>query len=71
LVGTISGPFFLLILVTGCLWYPEIRQLYRRLFRIYPPGHCQSCGYNLFANVSGICPECGKPCEPNADEAAI
>jgi hypothetical protein len=22
---------------------------------------CSSCGYNLTANVSGICPECGKP----------
>ncbi len=25
------------------------------------PGHCQSCGYNLTGNVSGVCPECGKP----------
>ncbi len=24
-------------------------------------GYCQSCGYNLYGNVSGICPECGKP----------
>jgi len=23
--------------------------------------NCQSCGYNLTGNVSGICPECGKP----------
>lgn len=22
---------------------------------------CDSCGYNLTRNVSGICPECGKP----------
>jgi hypothetical protein len=22
-------------------------------------GHCESCGYNLRSNVSGICPECG------------
>jgi len=21
--------------------------------------HCKSCGYNLTANVSGVCPECG------------
>lgn len=26
-----------------------------------PAGHCRSCGYNLSGNVSGICPECGKP----------
>jgi hypothetical protein len=28
--------------------------------------YCQSCGYNLTANVSGICPECGQPV-PQAD----
>lgn len=22
-------------------------------------GHCESCGYNLTANASGVCPECG------------
>ena len=22
-------------------------------------GHCQSCGYDLTGNVSGVCPECG------------
>jgi hypothetical protein len=25
------------------------------------PGHCQECGYDLTGNVSGVCPECGKP----------
>jgi len=25
-----------------------------------PPGHCQTCGYNLTGNVSGVCPECGE-----------
>ena len=24
-------------------------------------GICSSCGYNLTGNVSGVCPECGKP----------
>ena len=23
------------------------------------PGYCSSCGYNLTANTTGICPECG------------
>jgi hypothetical protein len=23
------------------------------------PGHCSRCGYNLTANTSGVCPECG------------
>ncbi len=26
----------------------------------HPAGHCQTCGYNLTGNVSGICPECGE-----------
>jgi len=24
------------------------------------PGHCGKCGYDLTANVSGVCPECGR-----------
>lgn len=27
--------------------------------RTIPPTHCQQCGYDLTANVSGKCPECG------------
>jgi hypothetical protein len=26
----------------------------------FPVGHCQTCGYNLTGNTSGVCPECGK-----------
>ena len=32
----------------------------------HPAGHCQRCGYNLTGNLSGICPECGKPCGSDA-----
>ena len=32
--------------------------------RAAPRGHCPKCGYNLTANVSGQCPECGAPCGP-------
>jgi len=28
----------------------------------YPEGYCQQCGYDLTANRSGTCPECGAPC---------
>jgi len=31
-----------------------------------PPGHCQSCGYDLEGNTSGKCPECGTPLETEA-----
>ena len=29
-----------------------------------PPGHCQSCGYDLTGNTSGVCPECGTDVPP-------
>lgn len=32
-----------------------------RLDRRPPRGHCQSCGYDLTGNTSGVCPECGEP----------
>ena len=28
-----------------------------------PPGHCRKCSYNLTANESGVCPECGTEVE--------
>ncbi len=34
-----------------------------------PPGHCRTCGHNLTGNVSGICPECGTPCKPTAENS--
>lgn len=42
----------------------------------YPAGQCQTCGYNLTGNVSGICPECGNkiitPTEPsNGNDTVI
>ncbi len=40
-----------LILVTGWLFYRD---------RQRPPGHCRNCGYNLTANTTGTCPECGQ-----------
>jgi hypothetical protein len=32
--------------------------------RRHPPGHCESCGYDLTANASGRCPECGTAAAP-------
>src|SRR5690242_19682603 len=34
---------------------------YRKIIRRRRRGECGSCGYSLTGNVSGICPECGKP----------
>jgi len=32
--------------------------------RILNPMLCRGCGYDLTGNVSGICPECGRPIDP-------
>jgi len=42
-------PFVIVAIPTLILW---------RWTR-FEPGHCQTCGYNLTGNTSGICPECG------------
>ena len=51
---TLKIPIWLALVVialpTAILWYRDRRP---------PKGHCQSCGYDLTGNVSGICPECG------------
>ena len=52
-------PFVVLALPTAFLWWRDRRRT--------PPGHCQTCGYNLTGNVSGICPECGTPVPQRAD----
>jgi len=53
---TIMVSFWLIVFVgfagTALLWRWDDTPM--------PPGHCQSCGYNLTGNVSGVCPECGE-----------
>jgi len=48
-------PPFLFGIPTYMLW---------RRHRRYPTRHCQSCGYDLMGNESGVCPECGREIEP-------
>jgi len=45
----------LLFSLPPALW---LRGFIRRR-RLRSAGRCQSCGYNLTGNTSGICPECG------------
>jgi hypothetical protein len=55
-----SIPLWPLVLATAVLPLIALsRYGIRRLKR--EPGHCQSCGYNLTGNTSGVCPECGTP----------
>ncbi len=57
--------FFLIGLVVSWFYSCVISCLVAIPFQIArrrrpPPNHCQSCGYNLTGNVSGVCPECGE-----------
>ena len=47
-------PFSLLLVVIAV---PTT--ILHRHDRPFPPGHCESCGYDLTGNQSGRCPECG------------
>lgn len=62
-----DGTLFLAFLVGGSVLGPELlfgsdirRSLRRRLNEQGKPV-CMECGYRLLGNVSGECPECGKP----------
>jgi predicted Zn-ribbon and HTH transcriptional regulator len=46
---------------TALLWWLGRRRI--------PPGHCRRCGYNLTANTSGRCPECGTTCASGQGKA--
>ena len=56
LAGVVSD--LMALLCGGCadLLYPHLR-------RFASEATCQNCGYNLTGNVSGVCPECGRPIE--------
>jgi len=51
-------PFVIVAICTTLLWWAARRPV--------PPGHCKECGYDLTANVSGRCPECGTATDPEA-----
>lgn len=55
---TVRFPFWLFWLTPGLLIL--LTQLYRHLRRRRRNNSCRRCGYNLTANVSEVCPECGE-----------
>lgn len=55
----ITACLVTIVLAAACRFVASHRGLWEELF-CPPPGHCQSCGYNLTGNVSGMCPECGE-----------
>jgi predicted amidophosphoribosyltransferase len=57
--------WILLLAILPVLW------LLRRLIRPRPvAGQCNTCGYNLTANTSGVCPECGTPAAQKPEAVA-
>ena len=65
--GKVSGGYkpyidFFPTVVIACTSLALLLWSKFRVRRI-PPGFCQVCEYNLTGNVSGRCPECGKPIE--------
>jgi hypothetical protein len=53
----VGAPHWFACLITALL---PARFVWRRTRRRrWTAGHCRRCGYDLTANVSGICPECG------------
>jgi hypothetical protein len=64
-------PWWALVAITGMgaiplIWLQPIASL-RRWYRGRRLGHCPACSYNLTANVSGVCPECGTPVPKKAN----
>jgi len=57
-------PCWLVLLVAAA----PTAALWRRDRRRIPPGHCETCAYNLTGNVSGRCPECGSPTMQPSEE---
>ncbi len=58
----LSFPILPFLLLTGIyplvhLWVISSRWLQKQKAGLY--SLCQNCGYNLTANISGTCPECG------------
>ncbi len=54
-IQDLTVPYWFLVSATACAAIASAE----RASRQPPPGHCEACGYNLTANVSGTCPECG------------
>jgi hypothetical protein len=63
--GGIGEPTFISLALGFVITVGLTVFLFWRERRWHPPGHCQTCGYDLTGNVSGRCPECGTTLRPN------
>ncbi len=67
-VGThwsVDFPFLPLVLLFALPSVISAILAWRRRIAMSRMGRCTACGYNLTANVSGVCPECGLAVAPN------
>ncbi len=55
LLVTLAGMFTLLVMACVFGGTDFLRAAYRR-----SQGRCALCGYDLYANLTGVCPECGE-----------
>lgn len=64
-IGFIVGVMVLFVPI-GIWGRRNGRGLAARLIRRFKvrPRRCAKCGYDLFANATGTCPECGSPIPP-------
>jgi hypothetical protein len=56
----VAVPWWFAALVFGAFPAREARRIVLR-WRWQSTGHCRSCAYDLTGNISGVCPECGRP----------
>jgi hypothetical protein len=59
-IRAIGIPCWFIVLLSAIPPAAWIRR-WRTIRRGLREGCCQNCGYNLTANLSGVCPECGTP----------
>ncbi|MCO6435757.1 MAG: hypothetical protein J5J06_01565 [Phycisphaerae bacterium] len=60
-IGLLTTWLALCTVVVGLVCLATL--LRRWYWPVYPEGHCQKCGYNLFGLEERRCPECGRPFE--------
>jgi len=68
---SLKWPLFAIFVLIGLAvctipWTPFLRRWQRKR-----RGCCIHCGYDMFRNSSGICPECGEPCTPKKLNASV
>jgi len=63
--GYVRLPYWLIAGITALPFMRPITANARRRWRIRR-GLCEKCAYNLTGNITGVCPECGKPILPQS-----